>query len=308
MKQKDICNKKNLIFNNNPGYPEEAGNALRLIQEKRNLGLTMFDEEIALEKETMTHPKRDEIYSLRDITTLPPNLTLNEGCIIKLTTQDDSVAPADVIITDNGENNLPISVKKGNSNTCQSNISGNTYYKTLGCSVPENFIKEIPLICEKFVIEMKQVFGHYSKWFRKKKCTRLSHIKKDYEYKLILNACDVFNGCHDHNKRKALFIKALNIERPNYIICRYTKKGTIYEAPPSLEGINIDRIYAKPYKSFVGFYLNDVLLYKMQVKFNNGILERSEKTGRRDILIGDGYYASYGNPITSWNFSVVKRK
>lgn len=259
------------------------------------------------------HPKCDEIYSLRDITALPQNLVLNEGCLVKLVTQDDSVGPADVIITNNGENNLDISVKKGKSNTCQSNISGNTYYKTLGCSLPENLLKEVPLVCKEFINEMKQMFGHYSRWFRDKKCTRLSHTKKDYEHKLILNACNVFNECGNHDKRKALFIKALNIEKPNYVICRYTKKGTIYETPPSLNGIDIDRIYARPYKtSYVGFYLDDTfddtLLYKMQVKFNNGILERSEKTGRKDILIGDDYYASFGNPIISWNFSVVKRK
>lgn len=309
MEQEDICGKKNPGFNNNAGYPEEAAYALRLIQEKRNLGLTMFAEEIALEEEIAMHPKCDEIYSLRDITTLPQNLILNEGCLIKLTTQDDSVGPADVIVVDNGKDNPKISIKKGKSNTCQSNISGNTYYETLGCLVPENLIKEIPTICKNFVIEMEQVCGHYSKWFRVRKCTRLSHIKKEYEQKLILDTCKVFNECSDHNRRKSLLNKALNIETPDYIICRYTKKGTIYEVPPTLEGIDIDRIYAKPYKtSYVGFYLDDILLYKMQVKFNNGILERSEKTGKKDILIGDDYYATYGNPITSWNFSVVKRK
>lgn len=308
MKQEDICNEKNLIFNNNQGYPEEAGNALRIILEKRKLGLTIFDEEIGLEKEIAAHPKHKEIYSVRDITTLPPKLVLNEGCIVRLVTQDDSVGPADVIVANTADSDFEISVKKGKSNTCQSNISGNTFYKMLGSAVPEKFLKEVPAVCEGFREEMNQKFGHYSNWFRNKKCTMSSQVKKDYEHRLILNTCDVFNECHNHDMRENLLIKALNIKRRNYVICRYEKNRAVYDEPPSLENIDIERIVAKPYgDSFVGFFLDGEMLYKMQVKFNNGILEPSEKTGRKDILIGDDYYASYGKPITSWNFSVVKK-
>lgn len=68
----------------------------------------------------------------------------------------------------------------------------------------------------------------------------------------------------------------------------------------NLDPENIELI--KEATSFIGFKTNNVLFAKMQVKFNNGILEKSK--GKKCDFTMDGYSMKIGDPFGSWNFSI----
>jgi len=56
--------------------------------------------------------------------------------------------------------------------------------------------------------------------------------------------------------------------------------------------------------SYVAFYLENRMVGHMQVKFNNGFVEKCKK--KNPDLTCEGVKMSYGQPFSSWNFSVEK--
>ena len=65
-----------------------------------------------------------------------------------------------------------------------------------------------------------------------------------------------------------------------------------------------DVIVKKFQTSYVAFYLDGRMIAHMQVKFNNGFIEKCKK--QKADIIEQGVRMSYGMPFSSWNFSVEK--
>ena len=55
--------------------------------------------------------------------------------------------------------------------------------------------------------------------------------------------------------------------------------------------------------SYVGLYHKNKLIGKIQVKFNNGILEKGKSTNHDHYI--DGIYMKNGQPLSSWNFTLL---
>jgi hypothetical protein len=88
----------------------------------------------------------------------------------------------------------------------------------------------------------------------------------------------------------------------NYIIIRINNKGVLFvdETTLILKNIKLSNLNNSHY---ILFYCNEKMIGKMQVKFNNGVLERYKGKGTPDFII-DGIEVKKGNVITSWNFSI----
>ena len=66
---------------------------------------------------------------------------------------------------------------------------------------------------------------------------------------------------------------------------------------------NADLVTIKKYQSsFVALYSEDSLIGKIQVKFNNGIVERGTQNNYDHFI--DGIYMKNGQPFSSWNFGL----
>jgi hypothetical protein len=63
-----------------------------------------------------------------------------------------------------------------------------------------------------------------------------------------------------------------------------------------------DVTLTKEATSFIGFRTNGILFAKMQVKFNNGILEKAK--GNSFDFLNDGIRMKKGDPFGSWNFNI----
>ena len=78
-----------------------------------------------------------------------------------------------------------------------------------------------------------------------------------------------------------------------------------YSDAPTYDKTMLNNVVAKKWKgSYIGFFRGeeDKPIYKMQVKFNNGILERANEGTKGAIQLDNNLYAKIGNPLTSWNF------
>ena len=81
---------------------------------------------------------------------------------------------------------------------------------------------------------------------------------------------------------------------------KFTKKKLKVLEKPNID-IDVCNIDIAKYKgSYIGFYNNDNLICKMQVKFNNGILERANPD-TKDVICVDGVYMKMGDAFGSWN-------
>jgi hypothetical protein len=75
-------------------------------------------------------------------------------------------------------------------------------------------------------------------------------------------------------------------------------------SPCKISLCDMNQVELRKYEtSYVGFYLHNQMIGKMQVKFNNGIVERCD-TGCPDKIVG-GVRMKYGQPFSSWNFCLI---
>ena len=218
-----------------------------------------------------------------------------------LATQDDTVGPSDIVLYENEDrtgNILGLSVKYNNG--CNVNMSS-SYFLT---SNDKAELKEIQKEQTHKHIEFQIINkGHVSNWFRQRKCSTTPYT----------NACiDAIrdkviyrwnNG--DVNKQNVID-KLYQTDSPiDYEIWKFTKKNLKVLEKPNIDIDAYDIEVAKYKGSYIGFYNNGCLICKMQVKFNNGILERATPETNGVICI-DEVYMKMGDAFGSWNCVPVK--
>ena len=219
---------------------------------------------------------------------------------VYLATQDDSVGPSDIVLYENDKtgNVLGLSVKYNNG--CNVNMSS-SYFLTA------NDKEELKDIQKEFThkhIEY-QIYtnGHVSNWFRQRKfsTTQYSNAIIDFIRDKVIDCW--YNG--DINKQN-IIDKLYQTDSPiNYEVWKFTKKKLkVLEKPKNdISANNID--VAKYRGSYIGFYNDENLICKMQVKFNNGILERATSE-TKDAICVDDVYMKMGDAFGSWNCTPVK--
>lgn len=217
---------------------------------------------------------------------------------VKLATQVDDIGPADIILQNTNVQNLGLSVKY--QNNCTLNVSSKYFLNEESLIELKN---ELHNSCKRYISEMISNYGKADNWFRQRKTSEETDIYIDKIRDCVIT---------DWNKKtvsnkKDLLSKLVHADSPiSFWVVKFvnTKEGfkldintnpIKYLDPNSVE-------LTKEATSFIGFKSNNVLFAKMQVKFNNGILEKSK--GKKCDFSLDGFSMKIGDPFGSWNFSI----
>ena len=219
---------------------------------------------------------------------------------VYLATQDDSVGPSDIVLYENDKtgNVLGLSVKYNNG--CNVNMSSSYFLTANDKEELKDIQKEFTHKHIEYQIDTK---GNVTNWFRQRKfsTTQYSNAIIDFIRDKVIDCW--YNG--DINKQN-IIDKLYQTDSPiNYEVWKFTKKKLkVLEKPKNdISANNID--VAKYRGSYIGFYNDENLICKMQVKFNNGILERATSE-TKDAICVDDVYMKMGDAFGSWNCTPVK--
>jgi len=244
----------------------------------------------------------ERIIGYTDISLILNNLNSNNlsMCDCTLETQNDEVGPADVVLlvqNSEGETScIGISVKY--NNTCTLNVTGRRFITDTQIAVLRNELKNMT---PEYIKEMNFKYGSIDNWFRKRK-------PSDVTDNFIDSVRDaVISNWENVEDKEHLFGDLFQSSAPiPFWVYEYrSRQVRLITAPFFVTETDIPNIVPKKYQtSYVGFFLKDRLIAKMQVKFNNGFIERCKK--RNPDLVEHGVKISYGQPFSSWNFSVIE--
>lgn len=213
-------------------------------------------------------------------------------------TQNDDVGPADIVLHLSNDKKLGISVKY--SNTCTLNLTGINFISPEQKTQLE--LKQIEYT-KKYICEMCKQFGPAYNWFRKRKFSKSTEDFIDLIREAVI---ENWNNI-PRTKKEKLLQSLYHADSPiDYWVVEYTKRTMILNSNPIKIPTNkACSVKLRKYKtSFIAFYLDEVRIGHMQVKFNNGILECCKKA--TPDLIVDGIDMVYGKPFSSWNFNIER--
>lgn len=220
---------------------------------------------------------------------------------VYLATQDDTVGPSDIVLYENNDgtgNVLGLSVKYNNS--CNVNMSSQYFLRDIDKKELKRFQKEQTNKHIQYQIDTR---GHAINWFRQRK----------YSTTPYSNACIdairdrvIYRWYNGGINKQSIIDKLYQTDSPiNYEVWKFTKKKLKVLEKPNIAVSACDIDVGKYKGSYVGFYNNGNLICKMQVKFNNGILERATPD-TKDVICIDDIYMKMGDAFGSWNCTPVK--
>ena len=107
----------------------------------------------------------------------------------------------------------------------------------------------------------------------------------------------------DLSERKLILNKGFHVNSPlKYYVIEIGRKDYRLSDPKPIS--EIQDIYLEKYKtSYVAFKVDDKILVKLQIKFNNGFIEKTESSNNNKFKIDDIYFKN-GDPFGSWNFNI----
>ena len=286
-----------LKYNNNPGIEYEIACLYNLTINKKDKSNIL---NCIINNHSKSADIKEIIYKLnRPMSCIDwKNSSGNIYDDLEIVTQDDNVGPADIILNYSGEK-VGISIKYNNK--CNINITGRDF-------LPDDKINTlksiIPNKINNCVRESAESYGHPNKWFRKRiKSTSTDEII-DIIRKEVISEWDI----KSENEKKTIINKLFHNESPIpfwVLEIRDTRQGfcvMLNKTPPHYDDVSNLKLEIHE-TSFIMFKYNNTKIGKMQVKFNNGILE---KAGKKSYDIEEqGVKMKYGNPFSSWNFSIL---
>ena len=219
-------------------------------------------------------------------------------------TQNDEVGPADIVMLVSNEvtiSKIGISVKY--ANTCTLNSTSGRFITTEQRKRIESLY---PSYKRRFIEYMKNHFGDASNWHRKR-CPITN------EFIDVLRDAVIENWNIRNDKRDVLSAAFQDNSPIPFWVVTYGTRGYSLDFSPVC--INLSRanevIALKQAGQYVTFSLDGKVYAKMQVKFNNGLLElNNDHKGKRKretpSEVIDGIEFIDGDPFGSWNFSVEK--
>ena len=230
------------------------------------------------------------------------NLKLKD---VTFETQNDNIGPADIVMITEDQNGketqIGISVKY--KNTCTLNSTSGRFITTEQRKRIESLY---PSYKRRFIEYMKNKFGNASNWHRRR-CPITN------EFIDVLRDAVIENWNMRNDKRDVLSAAFQDNSPIPFWVVTYDTHGYSLNISPVC--INLSRsnevIASKQAGQYVTFSLDGRVYAKMQVKFNNGLLElnidhkgmRKHETPSEVI---DGIEFIDGDPFGSWNFSVKK--
>ena len=214
-------------------------------------------------------------------------------------TQNDEVGPADIVmLVSNGASKTKIGLSVKYANTCTLNVTGRNFITDCQIAQLKN---QLPLYTQKYIQEMVQKYGEVSNWFRMRKPSETTDAYID----LIRDAV-IANWKNVRNKTTLLSALFHSDSPIDFWVVTYGNNGfTLKTKPQTIDMSRANDVTVAKYQtSYVAFYLDGIMVGHMQVKFNNGFIEKCKKTSP-DVTY-QGVRMAYGQPFSSWNFSVEK--
>lgn len=215
-------------------------------------------------------------------------------------TQNDEVGPADIVLItkDNSSKQVKIGLSVKYANTCTLNVTGRNFITDAQIS---ELRAKLPKYTQDYISEMTAIYGDVSKWFRMRKPSRVTDAYID----LIRDA--VISNWKNVQNKTSLLSALFHSDSPiEFWVVTYTNIGyTLKTKPQTIDMRRAGDVTVGKYQtSYVAFYLDGVMVGHMQVKFNNGFVEKCKKIN--PDVICQGVKMAYGQPFPSWNFSVEK--
>lgn len=215
-------------------------------------------------------------------------------------TQNDEVGPADIVmhVTNRSGQKKKIGLSVKYANTCTLNVTGRNFITDAQIAQLRG---QLPRYTDMYIREMTNAYGNVNNWFRKRKPSNTT----DQYIDLIRDAV-IANWRNVRNKTtllSALFHSDSPIE---FWVVTYGNYGyTLKTKPQTIDMSRANDVTVGKYQtSYVAFYLDGIMVGHMQVKFNNGFVEKCKK--RNPDVVCQGVEMAYGQPFSSWNFSVEK--
>lgn len=215
-------------------------------------------------------------------------------------TQNDEVGPADIVLItkDNSSKQVKIGLSVKYANTCTLNVTGRNFITDAQIS---ELRAQLPQYTQDYINEMTATYGDVSKWFRMRKPSRVTDAYID----LIRDA--VISNWKNVQNKTSLLSALFHSDSPiEFWVVTYTNTGyTLKTKPQTIDMRRVGDVTIGKYQtSYVAFYLDGVMVGHMQVKFNNGFVEKCKKIN--PDVVCQGVKMAYGQPFSSWNFSVEK--
>lgn len=215
-------------------------------------------------------------------------------------TQNDEVGPADIVMLVRAGSGtiakIGLSVKY--ANTCTLNVTGRNFITDLQIS---NLRRKLPEYTQMYINEMTHDYGHVANWFRKRKPSSTTDAYID----LIRDA--VIENWKNVKNKTSLLSALFHSDSPiDFWVVTYGNNGySLKTKPQTIDMSRANDVTVGKYQtSYVAFYLDGTMVGHMQVKFNNGFVEKCKKLN--PDVVWQGVEMSYGQPFSSWNFSVEK--
>ncbi|MDA9817301.1 hypothetical protein N9C19_00860, partial [bacterium] len=213
---------------------------------------------------------------------------------IYLATQNDAVGPSDIVLKTKNGSYKGISVKYNNNNIF--NPSPSHFISDERIDMLDDRLKHY---CEKYIDDMNVKFGPVSNWFRKGKRSEITNKFIDELRDAVIKEWDTKTKKY----KRSILREFLHSDSPiKYDVLTLSKGFKIaYDSPYEIEvGSNTIGL-EKQSGQYISFVINGQEVAKMQVKFNNGILE--EGTEKKFDFEDEGVKMKMGS-FGSWNFSI----
>ena len=252
------------------------------------------------------HPKKNKVIEVYNITKniLSKELKYlgekNNRYISFAPTQNDSLGPSDILVCNNKEILFGISIKFANSNNWNpsaKNFLDSDIIKKLKLIYVKDYLPKYKNDMKSRFGECKLIRGSRNTWSRKR-----SSVTDDF-IDLIRDEFITSWENKDLSERKLILNKGFHVNSPlkYYVIEIGSKDWKLSDPKPISE---IQDIYLEKYKtSYVAFKVGNKILVKLQIKFNNGFIEKTESSQNNKFKIDDIYFKN-GDPFGSWNFNI----
>ena len=219
---------------------------------------------------------------------------------VSFETQNDEVGPADLVlyVKDNSGKEQKIGLSVKYANTCTLNVTGRNFITDAQIA---ELRRQLPAYTQKYIDEMTKSYGDVNNWFRQRKPSRTTDAFIDkIRDAVIANWPNVKN-------KSALLSALFHSDSPiEFWVVTYERRGfSLKTTPHTVEKRRADDVtVSKMETSYVAFYLDGRRVGHMQVKFNNGFIEKCKKAN--PDVVCQGVKMAYGQPFSSWNFSTEK--
>ncbi len=212
-------------------------------------------------------------------------------------TQNDDIGPSDVVmLVSDGKVKSKIGISVKYANTCTLNVTGRRFITD---SQIAGLKKLLPDYTAEYIKEMTTAYGSVSNWFRLRKPS----VTTDAFIDLIRDAV-IQNWPKVKDKATLLSAMFHNDSPIEFWVVTYTRRGYVLRTvPQTIEVRRANDVVVDKYQtSYVSFHIDGKKVGQMQVKFNNGFVEKCKK--KTPDIVCDGIRMAYGHPFSSWNFSI----